>query len=94
MSGNWVLGLKGYPTLTIISLGIPIRDTFEEADRLLTIQYAALITQMVAKSKAAVRELDNTNDLSFLRIRSKKHEILVAPDRDYILLVIQDPSCE
>ncbi len=74
--------------------GIPIRDTFEDNDRLLTIQYAALITQMVSKSRSAIKELDNTNDLSFLRIRSKKHEILVAPDRDYILIVIQDPRCE
>lgn len=74
--------------------GIPIRDTFDDHDRLLTIQYAALITQMVAKSRAAVKELDATNDLSFLRIRSRKHEILVAPDRDYILIVIQDPRCD
>jgi len=32
------------------------------------------------------------NDLTFLRIRSKKHEIMVAPDKDFLLVVIQDPS--
>jgi dynein light chain roadblock-type len=85
-------GMKGL--IIVNSEGIPIRDTFDEADRLLTIQYAALITQMATKSRAAIKELDSTNDLSFLRIRSKKHEILVAPDRDYILIVIQDPTCE
>ena len=66
------------------------------------------------------KELDPTNDLTFLRIRTKvrkycfflhilhhntkscqfysftvfhvlqKHEIMVAPDRDYILIVIQN----
>ncbi|GBG62971.1 hypothetical protein CBR_g34671 [Chara braunii] len=32
------------------------------------------------------------NDLTFLRIRSKKHEIMVAPDGGFILIVIQNPS--
>ena len=41
--------------------------------------------------KAVIFDLDNTNDLVFLRLRSKKHEILVAPDKDYLLIVIQEP---
>jgi len=32
------------------------------------------------------------DDLKFLRIRSKKHEIMIAPDKDYTLLVIQKPA--
>jgi hypothetical protein len=32
------------------------------------------------------------NDLTFLRLRSKKHEIMVAPDKDYLLIIIQDPN--
>mmetsp|Transcript_27791 Transcript_27791/g.39066 ORF Transcript_27791/g.39066 Transcript_27791/m.39066 type:complete len:169 (-) Transcript_27791:91-597(-) len=31
-------------------------------------------------------------DLSFLRIRSKKHEIMVAPDKDYLLVVLTNPN--
>eukprot|EP00996_Jenningsia_fusiforme_P006030 NODE_7185_length_499_cov_10.077778_g6746_i0.p1 GENE.NODE_7185_length_499_cov_10.077778_g6746_i0~~NODE_7185_length_499_cov_10.077778_g6746_i0.p1 ORF type:complete len:101 (-),score=16.28 NODE_7185_length_499_cov_10.077778_g6746_i0:117-419(-) len=89
---NMHKGVKGL--IIVNSEGIPIRDTFDEHDRLLTIQYAALITQMTSKARAAIKELDSSNDLSFMRIRSKKHEILVAPDRDYILIVIQDPVCE
>ena len=34
------------------------------------------------------------NDLTFLRIRSRKHEIMVAPDKEYILIVIQDPNAD
>ena len=30
--------------------------------------------------------------LAFLRIRSKKHEIMIAPDKDYVLVVIQNPQ--
>ena len=34
------------------------------------------------------------NDLTFLRIRSKKHEIMVAPDKEYVLIVIQNPHAD
>ena len=43
-----------------------------------------------APTPAKVRDLDPTNDLTFLRVRSKKHEIIVAPERDYLLIVIQN----
>ena len=36
--------------------------------------------------------VDVQNDLTFLRLRSKKHEIMVAPDKDYLLIIIQDPN--
>ncbi len=32
------------------------------------------------------------NDLVFLRVRSRKHEIMIAPDREYLLVVIQNPA--
>jgi dynein light chain roadblock-type len=39
-----------------------------------------------------VRDIDPTNDLTFLRIRSKKHEIMVTPEKEYMLIVIQNPA--
>lgn len=38
------------------------------------------------------RTLDGGDELAFLRVRSKKHEIMIAPDKDYILVVIQNPQ--
>ena len=38
------------------------------------------------------RTLDDGDELAFLRVRSKKHEIMIAPDKDYILVVIQNPQ--
>ena len=32
--------------------------------------------------------------MTFLRVRSKKHEIMVAPDKDYLLIVIQNPNAD
>ena len=55
-------------------------------------QYAGLLSTLCQKSRAAVRELDPSNDVTFLRLRSHKHEILVAPDKEYVLVVIQAPQ--
>ncbi|EKX54515.1 hypothetical protein GUITHDRAFT_156873 [Guillardia theta CCMP2712] len=83
-------GHKGVQGVVIVNQdGIPIRSTFDQS---VTVQYASLITQLSSKARSAVRELDPQNDLTFLRVRSKKHEIMVAPDKDYLLIVIQDPN--
>lgn len=42
-------------------------------------QPTSLCTQLSAKSRSVVRSLDATNDLTFLRVRSRKNEIMVAP---------------
>lgn len=51
-------------------------------DNSTTTQYAGLIHQLTNKARTCVRDIDPQNDLTFLRIRSKKHEIMVAPGKD------------
>jgi dynein light chain roadblock-type len=46
------------------------------------------------QANGIVRTLDETDSLTFLRLRSQKHEIMVAPDKDYILIVIQNPNAD
>jgi dynein light chain roadblock-type len=43
-------------------------------------KWANLILPMTKKARSEVRNLDPMNDLTFIRVRSKKHEILIAPD--------------
>jgi len=38
--------------------------------------------------------LNPNNDLTFLRITCKKHEMMIAPDKDYFLIVIQKAEDE
>lgn len=75
--------------------GIAIKSTF---DTELTTQYAALVSHFTTKSRSVVKKLDPENDLKFLRIRSKKHEIMIAPEfernSEYYLVVVQDPSAK
>ncbi|XP_065168982.1 dynein light chain roadblock-type 2 [Atheta coriaria] len=76
-------------TIVVNSEGIPIKSTLDNSS---TVQYAGLISALADKARSVVRDLDPTNDLTFLRIRSKKHEIMVAPDKEFILIVIQNPA--
>ncbi|KAL7837437.1 hypothetical protein SRHO_G00271480 [Serrasalmus rhombeus] len=69
--------------------GIPIKTTLDNSS---TVQYAGLLHQLMMKARSTVRELDPQNDLTFLRVRSKKNEIMIAPDKDYFLIVIQNPT--
>ncbi len=54
------------------------------------LQYSGLLNQLVDQAKTMFKEIDSSNDLTFMRLRTKKHEIMVAPDRDYLLIVIQN----
>ncbi|XP_053309054.1 dynein light chain roadblock-type 1 [Spea bombifrons] len=81
---------KGVQGIIIVnSEGIPIKSTMDNPS---TVQYAGLMHQLVMKARSSVRDIDAQNDLTFLRIRSKKNEIMVAPDKDYFLIVIQQPT--
>lgn len=68
-------------------LGRAIRSTMDEET---TTLHASLLHQLCDKSKSVIRELDSSNDLTFLRLRTRKHEIMIALDRDYLLAVIQN----
>mmetsp|Transcript_6205 Transcript_6205/g.13531 ORF Transcript_6205/g.13531 Transcript_6205/m.13531 type:complete len:101 (-) Transcript_6205:454-756(-) len=76
-------------TVIISNTGQALRSTLDES---LTKQYADLIPSLAELARNLVRDLDPQNDLEFLRIRSFKHEIMVAAKDDFVLVVIQDPS--
>lgn len=59
--------------------GIPVKTTLDNSS---TVQYAGLIHQLVMKARSTVRDIDPQNDLTFLRVRSKKNEIMIAPGEE------------
>uniref|UniRef100_A0A3B4X9G3 Dynein light chain roadblock n=1 Tax=Seriola lalandi dorsalis TaxID=1841481 RepID=A0A3B4X9G3_SERLL len=68
---------KGVQGIIIVnSEGIPVKTTLDNSS---TVQYAGLIHQLVMKARTTVRDIDPQNDLTFLRVRSKKNEIMIAP---------------
>jgi len=50
---------------------------------------ARLIPQLAAKAKSTIKDLDHKNELKFLRLKSKDNEILIAPDKEFMLIVVQ-----
>jgi dynein light chain roadblock-type len=64
------------------------RNRFNDPENVF--QYSGLISHFCKRAKTTVKAMDPTNDLSYLRVCSVKYEMLIAPDVDYILIVIQN----
>jgi len=69
--------------------GVSVKSTMNAQE---TQKYSRSISSLADRARSMIRELDSTNDLLFLRVRTKKNEIMVAPDNDYLLVVIQQLS--
>ena len=52
-------------------------------------QYQNLVSHLAFAAKSVVRDLDPTNEMTFLRARSASHEVLVAPDPQFLMIVLQ-----
>ncbi|GAA5857693.1 hypothetical protein JCM1840_000870 [Sporobolomyces johnsonii] len=57
-------------------------------------KYAKAAVSMVDAVGSEVRGVDEdaADDLRFLRVRTKRHELMITPDEQYILIVVQDPT--
>ena len=47
------------------------------------------VPQIGKEARSMIRQLDAKNDLTFLRIRTTTKEILIAPDKNFYLCVLQ-----
>ena len=56
--------------------------------------YGVKLSSLAKQALNLVRDLDPSNDLTFLRITCKKYEMMIAPDKNYYLIVIQSPEEE
>ena len=52
------------------------------------------VTDLALKARSVVRDLDPMNEMTFFRVRARKKEILVAPDKLLFLIVIQETDNE
>ncbi|KAI8643712.1 hypothetical protein BD408DRAFT_414424 [Parasitella parasitica] len=81
---------KGVKAVVILkNEGQVVRSTLDQE---LSKQYGHLISALVQQTRTTIATLDDQNELTFMRVRTKKHEIMVAPDHEYLLVVIQNPA--
>ena len=52
---------------------------------------AKYIKQLTETATKFIQCLDPDDSVSFVQVRSKQHEVMIAPHNDYILAVLQDP---
>ncbi len=64
-----------------------VKSTFPK-DSLEATNYGVRLSQLAIHSRDLVRDLDPQNDLTFLRVSCKKYEMMIAPDKNYFLIVI------
>ncbi|KAI0052007.1 hypothetical protein FA95DRAFT_1553983 [Auriscalpium vulgare] len=59
-------------------------------------KYATAISKMVEGVQGALEDVSGEvldgDDIRFMRIRTKRHEIMISPDRRYLLAVLHDPT--
>ena len=65
--------LRRYPTMTQ-----------EDAEK-----YASSIIALATQARGVARDLNPKDELKYVRIRAKKHEIMVAFDVQFIVIIIQ-----
>ena len=80
---------EGVSALLIVDeTGKILRTTMNPNDSKFPNTIATSITALAKKARSVVRDLDPLNDLTFFRVRAKKQEIMVAPDKHLFLIVI------
>ena len=69
--------------------GVPIKSTFN--DEQTTYFYTTSASMFIKKCKNVVKELIE-EELTFIRIRTKLNEIMIAPEDEFIFIVVQNPA--
>ena len=55
-------------------------------------KYAGLLHRFTRRAIDTVRIMDPSNELEYLRVSSRQNELLVAPDDNFTLVVMQAPN--
>jgi len=85
-----IAGHKGVEAVLVYtnSEEIPVRSqpVMEHMDM---VHYVGQIAPLIKQVKAMVKSFDTSNDFTSLRLRTKKNEILVSPEKEYTMVVVQ-----
>lgn len=74
-------------TLVLDGSNHVIHSHFKSADPQ---KFADKLPALIERARCLVRDMDPTDDLTFLRFRADRTEIMVAPGDDYTLIVVQN----
>ncbi|KAH8282255.1 hypothetical protein KR054_006435 [Drosophila jambulina] len=67
--------------------GRPVRSTLNDTD---TLRYATNMRPLVTLARSMVQEMEPTDELSYVRLRTRKQEVMVATENQHTIIIIQD----
>ena len=71
--------------------GAPIKSSLDQQS---TSTYSELVYNLVKKTRELIQVADATNDAKFLRLTTKRNEIMISPDGQYTLVIVQHTQDE
>ena len=66
--------------------GIPVKSSLEPSQ---TVHYVSHVNKLIEIARSGLRGIDANDQLKVLRLRTMKNEIMVVPDNNYTLVVVQ-----
>ena len=67
--------------------GVTIKSTLDPTT---TSQYSNILGTLINQAITMFKEMDPANDVTFMRVRTKKCQFMVVPDNDYLFIVVQN----
>lgn len=61
-------------------------------NRAMAEDFVEVLSGFLSVTQSMVRIIDRDDDLTFLRMRWRHREIIIAPDKEYALIVVQDKA--
>tara|TARA_B110000305_G_C19303074_1_gene570113 strand:+ start:599 stop:985 length:387 start_codon:yes stop_codon:yes gene_type:complete len=84
-----VKGIEGIEGYVICNRDGTVLRRFPSMPQELAEAYSQSMMELGRKGRNVVRDLDPKNELRYLRIRAKRHEVLVAFDVEFLVIIIQ-----
>ncbi|KAF2078527.1 hypothetical protein CYY_000152 [Polysphondylium violaceum] len=77
---------KGVVGVLIINRnGSVIKSTFDQET---SVSYSKMVIDIFPKADQLLKINSDNDELSFFRVRSKDNDIMITPDKDFFLLVV------
>lgn len=65
--------------------GVAIKSTMKPEENII---YGSLITQFADKVDQAIKALHEKEEVYFIKVRSNMYEIMIAPDKEFSMIVL------
>ncbi|MCO5557974.1 hypothetical protein L7F22_011548 [Adiantum nelumboides] len=76
-------------TMIMSSMGIPLKSTMDAPT---TLKHAVFLGPLAAKAKHMLHSIDASQELTLLRARSIDREVIIVPQDDFVIIILQNVS--